>query len=203
MTWSLALAIVALIVSVTTFWLTNVRRGSLRVSPPHVYALTATNPVLLLRLPLAIYNTGARAIVVRDLRCWFPEEKTEQVLPLPWRATRRSLQPTKDDLQDWPVPFQVRGHEAETSIVEFGCPLPGFTLQQDTYRLKVEVLEDGSDRWRGLVEFDLYVTADSQQLESHLTYSNLGPDDQELGRLTRSLTRIMLDLSAEQDPSAS
>ena len=37
---------------------------------------------MLLRLPLAIYNTGARAIVVRGLRCWFPEVVTKQVMPL-------------------------------------------------------------------------------------------------------------------------
>jgi hypothetical protein len=70
---SVAIAVLALLFAVASFWWLNARRGRVVGAVPHAYGMAAAAQVFLLRLPLALYNTGARAIVVRDLRCWFPE----------------------------------------------------------------------------------------------------------------------------------
>jgi hypothetical protein len=64
-----------------SFWWLNARRGRLVAAPPGAFALAARPKGILLRLPLAIYNTGARALVVSNLRCRFPN--LENAAPQP------------------------------------------------------------------------------------------------------------------------
>jgi hypothetical protein len=171
---SLSIAVLALLFTVASFWWINARRGRLVGPAPHAYGMAATPQVFVLRLPLALYNTGARAIVVRDLRCWFPESR--QVLPLPWRTTRRTLRPGSGDVEDFPTPFPVRGREALPIIPEFGGPFPGFTLEEGSHRCLVEILENDQDSWRELLDFELHVTGDKEKRSAYLAYSNLAED---------------------------
>jgi len=180
---SLTVAVAALLFTIASFWFMNVRRGKLKVSAPHAYALASNNAVMLLRLPLAIYNTGARAIIVRDLRCWFGSDQTAQWDPLPWRTTRKTLKPESDDVKDFPTPFPVRGREAATLVAEFGHPLPGFSVSNGKYRVRVQVLDDASDSWYDLVGFDLFVNVKADAVGRYIAYRNLPPDEEERARL--------------------
>ena len=79
--------------------------------------------MLRLRLPLVMFNTGGRATVVVDLRCWFPRE-TRQVLSLPWRRQCATLE-SGPDQEELPVPFPVQGRSGLSLFAEFGGPFPG------------------------------------------------------------------------------
>jgi hypothetical protein len=195
---SLAIGVLALLFTIASFWWLNARRGRLRCAAPHAYGMAATPQVFLLRLPLALYNTGARAIVVRDLRCWFPESR--QVLPLPWRTTRRTLRPESGDVEDFPTPFPVRGREAVPVIPEFGGPFPGFTLDAGSHRCLVEILENDRDSWRVLLDFELHVTGDTEKRKAYLAYSNLAEDPRAKERGEAAARDLMAKLKQIRPP---
>jgi hypothetical protein len=102
------------------------------------------------RLPLTIYNTGARSLVVTDLRLSFVDlDATAPVITF-----RLSLKPKTDDVEDFAHPFAVPGRSAVSRFVEFGTnqwePAP------DTwYRLRVEARPGDDGEWSELVEFEL------------------------------------------------
>lgn len=86
---SVLVAICALVFKVASFWWLNVRRGRLVSFEPHSFAAYYDQPLLLIRLPLVIHNTGPAPVVVQDMRLAFPRESTS-VIPLPWRNIRAS-----------------------------------------------------------------------------------------------------------------
>jgi hypothetical protein len=201
MTASLGVALGALAFTIASFWWMNIRRGRLKVPPPHAYALGVSSALFLLRLPLAIYNSGARAIIVRELRCWFDEEQTTQVLPLPWRTIRKTLRPEPDDVIDFASPFVVHGREAIAIMIEFGCPLPGFTIGAGTYPVRIEALDDKSAKWFDVLKFDLHVNQeDVSKLSQYLAYRNTPPDPDEVARGTRMLSRQIERMSSDLSP---
>jgi hypothetical protein len=163
------IAVAALAFTVASFWWIHARRGRLVAAGPDAYALgNPGSPAsdLMLRLPLAIYNTGAKALVVGNLRCRFLES---DVPDQPWRTTRKTLRTGPGDVEDYPTPFPVNGRHAVPKIIEFGDPSTAVKLDPRTYRVLIEV-DDTLARgpgptWRRLVEFDLHVNA--KALEGH------------------------------------
>src|SRR4051794_4092613 len=109
--WALTLAItvsvLALTFTVLTFWLLHLRVGHLVATRPHSYSLVSNPTVFHILLPLVIYNTGARTIVVDNLQLWFPE--TAQRLHLPWAITRTELHGPGDSGHELPAGFPVNG----------------------------------------------------------------------------------------------
>jgi hypothetical protein len=194
----LAIAGAALLFTIASFWWLNARRGRLVCAPPHAFGMAASAQVFLLRLPLALYNTGARSLVVRDLRCWFPE--TRQVLALPWRTTRRTLRPESGDVEDFPTPFPVRGREAVPVIPEFGGPFPGFTLDEGSHRCVVEILENDRDDWRVLLDFTLHVTGKAELRRKYLAYRNLTDDPREKERAETAARDLIAKLQRMRPP---
>jgi len=141
---------------VASFWWVNARRGRLVAAAPDAYALANPSHVLLLRFPLAIYNTGARAFIVGNLRCRFLDADLPDQ---PWRTTRKTLRSEPDDVDDFPTPFPVDGRQAVPKVIEFGSERVKLTPR--AYRLVIEVDDtlagNVGPTWRELVKFDLHV----------------------------------------------
>jgi hypothetical protein len=143
-------AALALLFTVASFWWIQVRRGRLVSYEPQSYSGYLIGAGFRFRLPLTIYNTGARTLVVTDLRLSFVD--LDSIAPV--ITFRRSLKPTKDDVEDFAHPFAVSGRSAVSRFVEFGsnhwAPAP------DTwYRLRVEARASDDGRWSELLEFEL------------------------------------------------
>ena len=128
----------ALIFTVTSFWWLNARQGVLRSWEPHSFAAAVTPQMARLRFPLVLFNTGAKSIVVVDLRLSFPDEE-RSVLPLPWTSTRDRVRPETEDGMRLPAPFAVGGRKADQVFIEFGAPFPGFVPEARDYRAVIEV----------------------------------------------------------------
>ncbi|MEV8543200.1 hypothetical protein [Streptomyces sp. NPDC051572] len=128
----------ALIFTVASFWWLNARQGILKSWEPHSFAAAVTPQLARLRFPLVFFNTGARSIVVVDLRLSFPDEE-RSVLPLPWTSTRDRLRPETEDGMRLPAPFAVGGRKADQVFIEFGAPFPGFVPEARDYRAVIEV----------------------------------------------------------------
>ena len=113
---AIAVSVFAIVATGLSFWFTYGRLGRLETVPPHTFAVSsAGTTVLMLRLPLVMFNTGGRATVVIDLRCWFPRE-TGQVLSLPWRRQCATLLAGPDH-EGSPVPSPFRDVPASPCLL--------------------------------------------------------------------------------------
>jgi hypothetical protein len=119
---SLLIACMALAFTVGSFWWLHTRQGSLKSFEPHTFAAAATPQQSRVRLPLVLYNTGAKPIVVQDMRLRFPEDQSPI---LPWAATRSQLMPVPGDGPALPAVFSILGRTAQQMFVEFGGSFAG------------------------------------------------------------------------------
>jgi hypothetical protein len=168
-----AIAILALMFTIGSFWWLQARQGKLRSYPPYSLAAARTPSQALLRFPLVLYNSGAKPIVVQDLRLSFTEKPG--LAPLPWRTSRSQLKPDDDDDPRLPAAFSVPGRTAQHHFIEFGInmrnPLPGIDLKGREYVVLIEVLLGHKKRWKRLLTFPL--SAKHIELPaSYLAYSN-------------------------------
>ncbi|MCX5095795.1 hypothetical protein OOK36_44660 [Streptomyces sp. NBC_00365] len=95
-TGAAVVSVCALVFTVSSFWWINARQGRLKTWEPHSFAAIFNYSLVRLRLPLVLHNTGAKPIVVQDLRLTFPDEPASH-LPLLWMYSPSRLQPGPDE----------------------------------------------------------------------------------------------------------
>jgi hypothetical protein len=88
---ALAVACLALAFTISSFWWLHARTGSLEAAAPRSYAF---EDKVRLRLPFAFFNTGAKALIVTDLRLVFDDPDRES---LAWITTRSQLRADHED----------------------------------------------------------------------------------------------------------
>ena len=142
----------ALLFTIGSFWWLNVRQGKLRSFEPQSFAACRTPDTLRLRFPLVLYNTGAKPIIVQDMRLRFANEPRWR-MPLPWTTTRSQLKPASDDSHAFPAVFSVRGRSAKQIFVEFGGTLPRVAPLARYYKGRIEVKLGHSRNSKGLITF--------------------------------------------------
>lgn len=161
--WTDLLPIGALVFTVASFWWIWLRRGRLTVAPPHTYSSAVTTTQLRIRFPLVIYNTGARAITVENLRLVIEGHEFE------WISVRRTVRPMPDDVIDFAAPFPVAGREARQIFVEFGEEQPQWRPDIDaSYSARID--RKHGDKWKALAEFTWW--APKNDLGSYITHRN-------------------------------
>jgi hypothetical protein len=140
------IAVLALVSTIGSFWWIWVRRGHLEAYEPQTYACYMIGDSCRLRLPLAIYNTGARTLVVTDLRAVF----VDQDVRVPVISFRHSIKPLTGDVADFAHPFAVAGRQTASRFVEFGRRdwAPDTATE---YRVRVDVRTGDDGHWSGLV----------------------------------------------------
>lgn len=145
--WTDLVPVGALVFTVASFWWIYLRRGRLRATPPHVYASSTTSAKVRIRLPLVIFNTGAAAIVVEDLRLVVDGHELE------WISLRRTIRPMTDDVLDFAAPFAIAGREARQIFAEFGqAPAPLVPELGASYPARIDRKIGG--KWKPLLEFE-------------------------------------------------
>lgn len=202
----------ALVFTVASFWWLNVRRGRLVSFEPHSFAAYYSRPVLLVRLPLVLHNTGAAPIVVQDLRLAFPHEP-DSVIPLPWRTTRDRIDPRDDDKPRLPAVFAVAGRSAERHFIEFGCPFPGFALEPRDYSARIEVELGHRKGWQPLLNLPIragHITTPDRYLAYSNSPNDVTPEDRQkaaaalqsvLDKVQAAQTDTRPSGTAEDDPA--
>jgi hypothetical protein len=166
----------ALAFAVASFWWVQVRRGRLESYAPEVYAGSFGPQTLRFRLPLTIYNTGARALVATDIRVIFV--KDDMILPI--IAFRGALRPgVPADTHDFFHPFPIPGRQAVPNVFEFGGS--GWAPEAEVkHRVRVEVRTGNDKRWSELVSLDLTTPGNGGPYIAH----RCDPADSDLRRLT-------------------
>ncbi|WAU84862.1 hypothetical protein O1Q96_37330 [Streptomyces sp. Qhu-G9] len=144
----------ALVFTVASFWWLNARQGRLKSWEPLTFAGAVTVSQSRIRFPVVFYNTGAKPIVVRDLRISFRDDDLVSTTPLPWTSSRSHLRPEEDDGVKLPAAFAVPGRSAEQLFIEFGTSKPRyFVPEARPCQVAIEALLGHKEGWRELVVF--------------------------------------------------
>lgn len=110
-------AILALLFTVGSFWWIHARTGSIETTTPRAYAYGQGANGFRLRFPFAFFNSGARALIVADLRLVVEQHSDQPTLR--WVTTRDRLRPEPDDGFLYATPFAVLGRSTREVVVEF------------------------------------------------------------------------------------
>jgi hypothetical protein len=167
---SVAIASLALLFTVGSFWWLNARHGRLKSFEPHSFAACITPDTLRLRFPVVLYNTGAKPIVVQDMRLRFLDEPRWND-PLPWVGTRNQIKPAPDDGHAFPAVLALPGRTAQQMFIEFGGRFPEVMPLARDYLVRVEVMLGHRGSWQPAVTFPLR-GARITHPGSYITYSN-------------------------------
>jgi hypothetical protein len=164
---ALAVALIALGFTIASFWWLNARKGRLQASVPRAYAFTK---MVRLRLPLAFFNTGAKSLIVNDLRIVVDDEPERSALE--WITTRSGLRPESDDGFAFATPFSVAGRSSEEVVVEFGdeeewSPLPG-----SKHRLRLQAVIHPRADWVDVLTFDWWAPPSDELMGPYIAHRN-------------------------------
>lgn len=164
---SIVVASLALLFTIGSFWWLNARQGRLKSFEPQSFAACRTPDTLRLLFPLVLYNTGAKPIVVQDLRLRFASEPRWQ-MPLPWTGTRSGL--AADD-HAFPAVLSIPGRSAQQMFVEFGGSFPEVTPLARDYEARIEAKVGHRKNWKRLITFTLR-GAHITHPDRYIAYSN-------------------------------
>lgn len=153
------IAVLALLFTVASFWWVNARPGRLVGSIPTTFALFLDSTTAKFRIPVIIYNTGARTTVVEALRLAIVHSDKE---PLEWVTTGTRLRPIKGEKDDFAAPFPIDGRRAVQIFPDFKESPPSWRPEPgSTHLLAVQAYTLGKRQWRTIVEFPLTVPAEN------------------------------------------
>ncbi len=157
MTPALLISVAALIFTVASFWWLQARRGKLTMSGiPAFSGYVANDQRLGFKLPILLYNTGARTRLVDELRLAFPSWRGGQA---EWQTFHPTLEPQSGDgdMDDFASPYPIDGRRAAMRFVEFTYSF-GVTLPEPVETFcRVEARLDGSQAWTVVGSFTLYL----------------------------------------------
>lgn len=146
---SAGIAVLALVFSISTFWWLNARRGKLQAYEPGSFAASEC----IMQLPLVIFNSGAVALAVTNLRVNIRGEND----PLMWRGQRDHLVFGRDDGYRLPEPFAVHPRDTVRVFADFSWPETNRSLPRGPVTVTVEAKRGDTARWHELLKFELHL----------------------------------------------
>jgi hypothetical protein len=164
---ALAVSLMALLFTIGSFWWLNARTGRLTATRPRAYAFA--NHVRL-RLPLAFFNTGAKAMIVEDLQVVVDTDAERP--PLRWDWTRAVLRPAEDDGFAFATPFSDDGRSTKEVIAEFGdnqgwSPSPG-----SEHQLRLQAVIHPDEEWVDVAAFSWWAPPTTDVMDSYIAHRN-------------------------------
>lgn len=170
---ALAISVFALAFTVASFWWLNARRGSLTATRPRSYAFVEK---VRLRLPLAFFNTGAKALIVSDLRLVIEDSTSRK--PLGWITTRTKLRPEPDDGFAFATPFAIQGRGTKEVVAEFGDDLGWTPARGSRHRVRLQAQVHPSEEWDDVLAFDWWAPRSADAMRQYLAHRNEPADDE-------------------------
>lgn len=165
---STVIAILALVFTIGSFWWINARPGRLLGSRPAEFSMIMTPRRTRFRIPVVIYNTGARTQVVESLRLAIVGS---EVAPLEWITTRDRLRPESDERTDFSSPFSIDGRRAVKLFAEFGEESPvWYPDPGTTHLISIDARILGSKGWLTVARFPLAIP--TNDLGSYIARTN-------------------------------
>jgi hypothetical protein len=156
----------ALAFTIASFWWLHARTGSLEAAAPRSYAFADK---VRLRLPFAFFNTGAKALIVTDLRLLVDDPDRE---PLGWITTRSKLRPDSQDGFAFATPFSVPGRGTKEVIAEFGDDQGWSPQSSSRHWIHLQARVHPSESWEDIVAFEWWAPPSSDAMSRYITYAN-------------------------------
>ena len=157
----------ALMFTVGSFYWLQARKGRLRTAPVTTFSARLTNTSGGIRIPVTIYNSGARPRIISGVRLRL---KGESNLVFVCHTLRKTLDATPSDTEDFFHPYAIPGRSVVTKYPHFA--VQGFAkhLSDAPIRLDLEVLTDSDVKWRVLSTVELHT--EIVHSLAYVTYSN-------------------------------
>ncbi len=171
--------LLALAFTITSFWWLYARSGALEAARPQTYAFAER---VRLRLPLAFFNTGARALLVSDLRVVINDQPER--MPLAWITTRSVLRPGDKDGFAFATPFAVQGRNAREIIAEFGDDVGWTPAPGSRYALRLQALVHPSEAWIDVMTFEWWAPPFAELMPRYIAHRNAPPQQDAPGSPT-------------------
>lgn len=163
---ALAVSGLALAFTIASFWWLHARTGLLEAAAPRSYAFADK---VRLRLPFAFFNTGAKALIVTDLRLLVDDPDRE---PLGWITTRSKLRPDSQDGFAFATAFSVPGRGTKEVIAEFGDDRVWSPAPSSRHRIRLQARVHPSESWTDIVAFAWWAPPSSNAMSRYITYAN-------------------------------
>lgn len=164
---AVGISLLALAFTIGSFWWLQARRGSLTAATPRSYAFVER---VRLRLPLAFFNTGAKALIVTDLRLVIESDPSRA--PFRWITTRTKLRPESDDGFAFGTPFSVNGRGTREVVAEFGDDLAWMPVPGSRHRIRVEAQIHPSEEWNEVAAFEWWAPPSADVMKRYLAHRN-------------------------------
>ena len=149
---AIIISLTALTFTLYSFWWLNWRSGKILVGAPRTYAALVDKEALIIEVPLVLFNSGPKPILVENLKLEIEGESE----PLYFVATVEKL--GTDQGRAFATQFPLHGNKAESLICEFQRYPKGFVFTDKEYQLKLKALVNENKEWCCLKEFSLHVT---------------------------------------------
>jgi hypothetical protein len=160
-------SVLALAFTILSFWWLHARKGSLTAAPPRTYAFIDK---VRRRVPLAFFNTGARALIVTDLQLLIGGERSGE--PLRWITTRSKLRPESDDDFAFATPFSIQRRATREVVAEFGHDLGWSPDPASGHRVRLQGKVHPSNEWRDVAEFEWWAPPSADAMSRYLAHRN-------------------------------
>lgn len=157
----------ALAFTVGSFYWLQARRGRLKVYPVSTFGGAAADPTFLLRLPIMIFNSGAKPRVVTSLRLRFEGEESAL---LECHTFRKSLDPKPGDTEDYFYPYVVPGRDIVTKLAHFRGGNFARLLGDEPSSFVVEVQHDDQIKWKAIGRIKVHT--EIMHTGGYIAYSN-------------------------------
>lgn len=144
-------ALCALLFTVGSFYWLQARKGRLKLYPVMTFGGRVTEENFALRVPIIIYNSGARPRVITAIRLRWQGDGN---FLFECHTFRKALQAKRDDTEDYAHPYVISGRSVVTKYAHFVGDGFGEHLSDKPSTFDVEVILDDSMQWTvlGLVQ---------------------------------------------------
>ncbi len=159
----------ALAFTLGSFWWLHARTGALTAARPRSYAF---HKQVRLRLPLVVFNTGAKALIVDDLRVVLDDQIRP---PLAWITTRTGLRPNSEDGFSFATPFAVKGRDTTEVVAEFGDELGWSPQPSSRHSLRLQAQVHPADEWVDLAVFPWWAPPTDEAMGQYIAHRNESP----------------------------
>ncbi|WP_156945228.1 hypothetical protein [Arthrobacter sp. I3] len=149
MTASVFIACLALLFTVGSFYWLQARKGRLKLYPVVTFSGYMDAARMVLRLPVIIFNSGARPRVVTALRLAALDDAGARLV-LECQSFRKTISPEAGDREDSAHAYAIAGRQVVTKHAQFNVErLPLFDTRAPVI-FDVEALLDHSIEWSRL-----------------------------------------------------
>lgn len=196
---SVVVASSALVFTVGSFYWLQARKGRLKLFPVSTFSGAAAEPAFFLRVPIMIYNTGAKPRVVSGIRLRF---RGDAATLLECHTFRSSVVPKEGDIEDYAHPYVVPGRNVVTKIAHFRGEGFSRLLTDEPSSFDVEIQHDDKTKWKAIGHIEVHT--EIMHVGSYIGYTNnpgAWPDDIVANaKVWRAKLAAMRDLQAVPVP---